>query len=69
LLLGASAAVSGGPLGGGRLAEIGPVPWQVAGVATVVIAAGALLSAAATKVLARPAGAEPGARRPAAPRR
>lgn len=55
LLLGAAAAVSGGPLGGGRLAEIGPVPWQVAGVATVVIAAGALLGAAATKVLARPA--------------
>ncbi|WP_353900625.1 DUF6350 family protein [Micromonospora harpali] len=51
LLLGALAAVSGGPLGGGRLAEIGPVGWQVAGVATAVIAAGALLGAAATRAL------------------
>lgn len=64
-----AAAGSGGPLGGGRLAEVGPVPWQVAGAATVVITAGALLGAAATKVLARPAGAEPGPRRPATPRR
>ncbi|MFC5942315.1 hypothetical protein ACFPZ4_12630, partial [Micromonospora harpali] len=51
LLLGALAAVSDGPLGGGRLAEIGPVGWQVAGVATAVIAAGALLGAAATRAL------------------
>jgi hypothetical protein len=58
LLLGAAAAASGGPLGGGRLAEIGPVPWQVAGVATGVVGVGALLGAAATKVLARPRGPE-----------
>lgn len=53
LLLGALAAASAGPLGGGRLAQIGPVPWQVAGVATVVIAVGALLGAVATRALGR----------------
>ncbi|MFF3851616.1 DUF6350 family protein [Micromonospora sp. NPDC002575] len=51
LLLGGLAAVSGGPLGGGRLAEIGPVGWQVAAVATAVIAVGAVLGAAATRAL------------------
>jgi hypothetical protein len=51
LLLGVLAAVSGGPLGGGRLADIGPVGWQVAGAATAVVAAGALLGAAATRAL------------------
>ncbi|SCG54491.1 cell division protein PerM [Micromonospora coxensis] len=55
LLAGLAAAASGGPLGGGRLAEIGPVPWQVGLVATAVVAVGALLGAAAGKVLARPA--------------
>ncbi|MFI7428651.1 DUF6350 family protein [Micromonospora sp. NPDC049836] len=55
LLLGAAAALSGGPLGGGRLAEIGPAPWLVAGVATLVVAAGALLGAAATRALTRTA--------------
>ncbi|MEH0939273.1 cell division protein PerM [Micromonospora psammae] len=54
LLVGLAAAASGGPLGGGRLAEIGPVPWQVAAVATAVVMAGALLGAAAAKVLDRP---------------
>lgn len=53
VLLGVAAAASGGPLGGGRLAEIGPVPWQVAGVATLVVAVAALLGAAATRALAR----------------
>ncbi|NES12724.1 MULTISPECIES: DUF6350 family protein [Micromonospora] len=53
VLLGVAAAVSGGPLGGGRLAEIGPMPWQVAGVATLVIAVAALLGAAATRALTR----------------
>ncbi|SCG34208.1 DUF6350 family protein [Micromonospora halophytica] len=52
LLAGLAAAASGGPLGGGRLAEIGPVPWQVGMVATAVVAVGALLGAAAGKVLA-----------------
>ncbi|MCI4062633.1 DUF6350 family protein [Micromonospora sp. R77] len=51
LLLGVAAAISGGPVGGGRLAEVGPVPWQVAGVATLVVAVGALLGAATTRTL------------------
>ncbi|MEV0153581.1 DUF6350 family protein [Micromonospora sp. NPDC050686] len=55
LLLGAAAAAARGPLGGGRLAEVGPVPWQVAGVSTAVVAVGALLGCAAGKLLARPA--------------
>ncbi|PZF92865.1 cell division protein PerM [Micromonospora deserti] len=55
LLLGVAAAASAGPLGGGRLAEVGPVAWQVAAVATAVIGAGALLGAAATRALSRPA--------------
>ncbi|MGN9891301.1 cell division protein PerM [Micromonospora sp. L31] len=55
LLAGLAAAASGGPLGGGRLAEIGPVPWQVAAVSTAVVTVGALLGAAAARVLARPA--------------
>ncbi|MEV0000858.1 DUF6350 family protein [Micromonospora sp. NPDC050980] len=53
-LLGLVAAASGGPLGGGRLAEIGPPPWPVFGVATSVIAVGAVLGAAATRTLTRP---------------
>ncbi|MDG4835073.1 DUF6350 family protein [Micromonospora sp. WMMD967] len=53
VLLGLVAAVSGGPLGAGRLAEVGPVGWQVGAVAAVVIAVGALLGAAATRALTR----------------
>ncbi|MEU1363704.1 DUF6350 family protein [Micromonospora zamorensis] len=53
VLLGVAAAVSGGPLGAGRLAQVGPVGWQVGAVAAVVIAVGALLGAAATRVLTR----------------
>ncbi|MGW4683173.1 cell division protein PerM [Micromonospora taraxaci] len=53
VLLGLVAAVSGGPLGAGRLAEVGPVGWQVGAVATAVIAVGALLGAAATRALTR----------------
>ncbi|MET8092553.1 DUF6350 family protein [Micromonospora sp. NPDC005220] len=53
LVLGAAAAVSGGPLGAGRLAQVGPVGWQVAVVAAGVIAVGALLGAAATRALTR----------------
>lgn len=52
LLLGVLAAASGGPLGGGRLAEIGPVAWQVAAVAAAVIAVGSMLAAAATRSFA-----------------
>ena len=40
---------SGGPLGGGRLATIGPDPWQVGLVATAVVAASAAAGAAAAR--------------------
>ncbi|MGW5559350.1 cell division protein PerM [Micromonospora sp. NPDC003944] len=53
VLLGVAAAISGGPLGAGRLAQVGPVGWQVGAVAAGVIAAGALLGAAATRALTR----------------
>ncbi|MET8044817.1 DUF6350 family protein [Micromonospora sp. NPDC005215] len=53
VLLGVAAAVSGGPLGAGRLVQVGPVGWQVGAVAAGVIAVGALLGAAATRVLNR----------------
>ncbi|WP_433529854.1 cell division protein PerM [Micromonospora sp. CA-263727] len=56
LLLGVAAAASGGPLGAGRLAEVGPVGWQVALVATLVTSGGALLGAAATRWLTQLAG-------------
>ncbi|MEV0605064.1 DUF6350 family protein [Polymorphospora rubra] len=49
-VLGAAATVSGGPVGGGRLVEVGPVGWQVAVVATVVVAVGTVVGAAATRV-------------------
>ena len=35
VVLGVAAAVSGGPLGAGRLAQVGPVGWQVGAVAAV----------------------------------
>ncbi|MBQ0990847.1 hypothetical protein KBX08_12190 [Micromonospora sp. H61] len=53
VVLGAAAAVSGGPLGVGRLSQVGPVGWQVGAVAAGVIAVGALLGAAATRALSR----------------
>ncbi len=53
-LLGAAAVASSGALGGGRLATMGPVAWQVAAVATVVVALGAVVGAAATRALAGP---------------
>ncbi|MEU4676669.1 DUF6350 family protein [Micromonospora sp. NPDC023737] len=53
VLLGAAAALSGGPLGGGRLAEMGPVAWQVGVVTAAVVAASALLGAAATRAFTR----------------
>jgi hypothetical protein len=54
VVLGLAALASGGSLGGGRLAEVGPVSWQVSAVATVVVAVGAMLGAAATHAFARP---------------
>ncbi|GIJ81172.1 hypothetical protein SAMN05443287_103346 [Micromonospora phaseoli] len=56
LVLGAAAEASGGPLGAGRLAEVGPVGWQVALAATLVTGGGALLGAVATRLLNRRAG-------------
>jgi hypothetical protein len=50
-LLGLAGWLSGGPLGSGRLAVIGPDGGQVALVGALVVAVGALLAAAATKVL------------------
>ena len=46
--------LSGGSLGGGRLAEIGPVPWQVGLVATAVVAVSAAFGAAAARTFRRP---------------
>jgi hypothetical protein len=53
-MLGLAALFSGGPLGGGRLAEIGPVGWQVAAMATLVVAAGSMVGAAATRAMVHP---------------
>ncbi|MBO4210334.1 cell division protein PerM, partial [Micromonospora echinofusca] len=55
VLLGAAAVFSGGALGDGRLAQIGPVAWQVAALAALVIGVGAMIGAAATRGLARSA--------------
>ncbi|HEU4346376.1 MAG TPA: DUF6350 family protein [Actinoplanes sp.] len=54
LLLGLLAWVSGGSLGGGRLAQIGPVPWQVALVTTGVVAVSATLGAALARTIRPP---------------
>lgn len=53
VLLGLAAAASGGSLGDGRLAQVGPVAWQVAAVAAVVLAVGAMIGAAATRAFTR----------------
>lgn len=46
LVLGGAAFLANGSLGGGRLAEFGPLAWQVAVVAAVSIAVGSVLGAA-----------------------
>jgi hypothetical protein len=48
-VLGALTWMSSGSLGAGRLAQIGPVPWLVALVATGVVAVSAAIGAAATR--------------------
>ncbi|TML25564.1 MAG: hypothetical protein E6G35_12055 [Actinobacteria bacterium] len=53
VVLGLSAWASGGALGAGRLAVMGPVGWSVGVVAAGVLAFGALLAAVATRVLIR----------------
>jgi hypothetical protein len=45
-VLGGLAWLSGGPLGAGRLAQVGPVPWQVALTATVVVGIGVTIGSA-----------------------
>ncbi len=54
VVLGVLAAFSGGSLGGGRLSEIGPVPWQVALVSAAVVAVAAGLGATAARAFGRP---------------
>uniref|UniRef100_A8M466 Uncharacterized protein n=1 Tax=Salinispora arenicola (strain CNS-205) TaxID=391037 RepID=A8M466_SALAI len=53
LLVGLAAAASAGSLGAGRLAEVGPVPWHVAAVATAVTGAGVLGGVVAARFLSR----------------
>jgi hypothetical protein len=53
VVLGLLALISGGSLGAGRLSDIGPVPWQVAAVATGVVAVSAALGAAAARSFGR----------------
>jgi hypothetical protein len=52
LVLGVLARASGGSLGGGRLATIGPDPWQVALVAAIVVAVSVSIGAAAARTFA-----------------
>jgi hypothetical protein len=51
LALAFAAWASAGPLGGGHLAEVGPRAWPLAGVAAGLVAVGAVVAAAATKIL------------------
>ncbi|WP_236029669.1 cell division protein PerM [Paractinoplanes lichenicola] len=53
LVLGLLAHVSGGSLGDGRLATIGPDPWTVGLVATAVLGVSVALGAAGTKLFAK----------------
>ncbi|MFI7546425.1 DUF6350 family protein [Actinoplanes sp. NPDC049599] len=55
LVLGLLSWMSGGSLGDGRLSEIGPVPWQVALVATIVVTVSAGIGAAAGRAFRAPA--------------
>jgi len=50
-VLGLLAAASGGPLGDGRLAAVGPSPWQVGVVSTLEIGVAAAITAAAANYL------------------
>jgi hypothetical protein len=55
LVLGLLSWMSGGSLGDGRLSEIGPVPWHVALIATIVVAVSASIGAAAGRAFRAPA--------------
>ncbi|GAB2924941.1 DUF6350 family protein [Micromonospora polyrhachis] len=48
--LGFAAMVSGGPLGGGRLVQMGPVPWLVAAIAALVLVASTMIGITAARV-------------------
>ncbi|MFF5291568.1 cell division protein PerM [Paractinoplanes globisporus] len=64
LLLGLLCRASSGSLGDGRLATIGPDPWQVGLIATVVIGVSAAIGAAAARTFGpRPKALGPGERR------
>lgn len=54
LVLGVLSWLSGGSLGNGRLAEIGPVPWQVGLIATVVVGVSCCIGAAAGRAFRAP---------------
>jgi hypothetical protein len=54
LVLGLACAVSSGPLGGGRLSQVGPVAWQVGLAGAGVVVVGALLGTIATRVATHP---------------
>nr|WP_221376770.1 DUF6350 family protein [Actinoplanes polyasparticus] len=54
ILLGLAAEFSGGPLGDDRMATIGPDPWQVGLLATVVLGVSAALGAAAARMFRTP---------------
>ena len=56
VILGLLAWMSGGPLGDGRMATIGPVPWQVALVATGVVSVSASIAAALGRAFRSPRG-------------
>ena len=45
LALGIGAAFAGGPLGNGRMAAVGPSPWQVAAVAALEVGIAAAITA------------------------
>jgi hypothetical protein len=51
VLLGLAAAAAGGPLGSGRLAAVGPSPWQVALACAAVVSLAAVAGASARRAL------------------
>jgi hypothetical protein len=70
VVTGVLAALAGGPLGGGRMATIGPSAWQVGLMAVLEVGVSAAIAAWLTNwmLLRRPAGADPAEPvRPAAP--
>jgi hypothetical protein len=54
VVLGTLAWMSGGSLGDGRMAQIGPAPWQVGLIATAVVAVSASIGAAAARAFRAP---------------